>query len=290
MVFEKARGWRAYADVRRHLARAVRPRPRPPGLLQGRARDRAAPLARQARLRPRAGARPQLARSPRTASRRTRRSTCRTSTSSSCDCPRRPRRAGHLGPRARGRSEREAQRRFFAAVGRPVVALAIGTSDPEREWPAAALGGALRRARRAVRPAAGAGGRRLAARARDGARASSRAARHRPALDPGRRRSATSSGCSTGSALVVALDSAPLHLAVALDRPVIALCGAWNPKRTGPYRFRDLLVDAYGDPGEDYPVSARAATGPDGRASRSPTSSSASSAGAPATAPPPAAA
>jgi heptosyltransferase I len=32
--------------------------------------------------------------------------------------------------------------------------------------------------------------------------------------------------------------------------------GYTNPKRVGPYRrFHDLLVDAYGDPGEDYPVS-----------------------------------
>jgi heptosyltransferase I len=59
-----------------------------------------------------------------------------------------------------------------------------------------------------------------------------------------------------GSALVVSLDTGPLHMAVALDRPVIALMGYNNPKRVGPYRkFRDLLVDAYGDPGEDYPIS-----------------------------------
>jgi heptosyltransferase I len=64
-----------------------------------------------------------------------------------------------------------------------------------------------------------------------------------------------------GSALVVALDSAPQHMAVALDRPVIALCGAWNPKRTGPYRSRDLMVDAYGDPDEDYPISIARRTG-----------------------------
>jgi heptosyltransferase I len=45
-------------------------------------------------------------------------------------------------------------------------------------------------------------------------------------------------------------------MAVALDRPVIGLYGYTNPKRTGPYRrFQDLIVDAYGDPGEDYPVS-----------------------------------
>jgi heptosyltransferase I len=31
--------------------------------------------------------------------------------------------------------------------------------------------------------------------------------------------------------------------------------GYTNPKRVGPYDFsRDLLIDAYGDPGEDYPL------------------------------------
>jgi heptosyltransferase I len=45
-------------------------------------------------------------------------------------------------------------------------------------------------------------------------------------------------------------------MAVALDRPVVSLLGYTNPKRTGPYRrFHDLMIDAYGDPGEDYPVS-----------------------------------
>jgi heptosyltransferase I len=32
--------------------------------------------------------------------------------------------------------------------------------------------------------------------------------------------------------------------------------GYTNPKRTGPYRkFKDLIIDAYGDPGENYPIS-----------------------------------
>ena len=58
-----------------------------------------------------------------------------------------------------------------------------------------------------------------------------------------------------GSALVISLDTGPMHMAVALGRPVIALIGCNNPKRTGPYRrFHDLLVDAYGEPGEDYAV------------------------------------
>jgi heptosyltransferase I len=43
---------------------------------------------------------------------------------------------------------------------------------------------------------------------------------------------------------------------------VISLMGYTNPKRTGPYRrYHDLLIDAYGNPGEDYPVSMENRTG-----------------------------
>jgi heptosyltransferase I len=63
-------------------------------------------------------------------------------------------------------------------------------------------------------------------------------------------------GILSGSSLVLAPDTGPLHMAVALDRPVVSLMGYTNPRRTGPYRrFGDLLVDAYGDPGESYPIS-----------------------------------
>jgi heptosyltransferase I len=55
------------------------------------------------------------------------------------------------------------------------------------------------------------------------------------------------------SSLVLAPDTGPLHMAVALDKPTIALMGYTNPKRTGPYRkFHDLLIDAYAEPGEEY--------------------------------------
>jgi len=58
------------------------------------------------------------------------------------------------------------------------------------------------------------------------------------------------------SSLVLSPDTGPLHMSVALNRPVISLIGYTNPKRTGPYRrFHDLIIDAYGDPGEDYPIS-----------------------------------
>lgn len=55
------------------------------------------------------------------------------------------------------------------------------------------------------------------------------------------------------SELVLAPDTGPLHIAIALDKPVISLMGYTNPKRTGPYRkYHDLIVDAYANPGEDY--------------------------------------
>lgn len=63
-------------------------------------------------------------------------------------------------------------------------------------------------------------------------------------------------GIIDGSALVLSPDTGPLHMTVALNRPVISLMGYTNPKRVGPYRrFHDLMIDAYGDPGEDYPLS-----------------------------------
>jgi heptosyltransferase I len=62
-------------------------------------------------------------------------------------------------------------------------------------------------------------------------------------------------GILDASSLVLAPDTGPLHMAVALDRPVVSLMGYTNPKRTGPYRrFHDLIVDAYGDPDETYGI------------------------------------
>ena len=52
------------------------------------------------------------------------------------------------------------------------------------------------------------------------------------------------------SALVVAPDTGPLHLAHALGVPVVGLFGHTNPWRVGPWRdFRDLVVDRYTEPG-----------------------------------------
>lgn len=46
------------------------------------------------------------------------------------------------------------------------------------------------------------------------------------------------------SAVVVAHDSAPVHIAAALGRPLVAVCGPTNPARTGPYAARDSVIQA----------------------------------------------
>ena len=157
----------------------------------------------------------------------------------------------HLGPWP---EERTWQRDFFARFERPAAALVVATSKPEKDWvperwaevsdalwhdyglEPVLVGGRSDRELRAERVILD-------------------RARHRPrsALGSGLRRLVS---ILDGSALVLAPDTGPLHMSVALDRPVVSLMGYTNPKRTGPYRrFHDLLVDAYGDPGEPYPVS-----------------------------------
>jgi heptosyltransferase I len=60
--------------------------------------------------------------------------------------------------------------------------------------------------------------------------------------------------------VVVAPDTGPLHLAVALGVPTVGLYGLSDPRRCGPYRhFEELVVDHYNEPGEDpeRPVTRR---------------------------------
>jgi heptosyltransferase I len=55
--------------------------------------------------------------------------------------------------------------------------------------------------------------------------------------------------------LVLAPDTGPLHMSVAVGTPVISLIGYTDPRRTGPYRkFHDLIIDAFHEPGETTPV------------------------------------
>jgi heptosyltransferase I len=147
--------------------------------------------------------------------------------------------------------ERAWQRSFFAAFDRPTAAIVVATSKPEKDWLPerwAAVCDALA-ADYGLQPVlvGGRSPRELAAEAEI-----VRLARHRPvsALGSGLRNLVS---ILDGSALVLSPDTGPLHVAVALDRPVVSLIAYSNPKRVGPYRrFRDLMIDAYGDPDEDY--------------------------------------
>jgi heptosyltransferase I len=58
------------------------------------------------------------------------------------------------------------------------------------------------------------------------------------------------------SDVLVSPDSGPLHIGVALGTPSVGLMAYTNPKRVGPYRFRDLMVDAFGEPHEEYGADA----------------------------------
>ena len=150
--------------------------------------------------------------------------------------------------------ERAWQREFLARFDRPIAPIVVGTSKVEKDWlperwaevsdalygdfglqPVLVGGRSARelhaehvireRARLPVTSALGSGLRNLV-------------------------------GILDGAALALSPDTGPLHMAVALNRPTIALMGYTNPRRVGPYRrFHDLLIDAYGEPGEDYPVS-----------------------------------
>jgi len=156
-----------------------------------------------------------------------------------------------LGPWAH---ERPWQQEFFAKIDRPAASIVVATSKPQKDWLPerwAEVVDALY-ADYGLQPVL-VGGR--SPRELHAEQVIMERARHRPvsALGSGLRNLV---GILDGSALVLAPDTGPLHMAVALDRPVVSLIGYTNPKRTGPYRrFHDLIVDAYGDPGEDYPLS-----------------------------------
>ena len=150
--------------------------------------------------------------------------------------------------------EREWQYRFKSPIERPIASLVVGTSKPEKDWIPerwAEVADALHEQfEMQVVLVGGKSERELAAE-----RIVMGKAKHKP-------RSELGSGLRNlvsildASSLVLSPDTGPLHMAVALDRPVISLMGYTNPKRTGPYRrFQDLIIDAYGDPGENYPIS-----------------------------------
>ncbi len=138
----------------------------------------------------------------------------------------------------------------------PTVACVIGTSKPEKEWPAeryAAVIDALAESHGARTILVGGRSPREDA-AADAIR---RAAAH-PPLDLRAWDLRRVVYLLSQADVLVSPDTGPLHVGVALGTPTVALMGYTNPKRYGPYRrFPDLLIDAFGDPVEDYAIDAK---------------------------------
>ncbi|HET7462666.1 MAG TPA: glycosyltransferase family 9 protein [Longimicrobium sp.] len=140
--------------------------------------------------------------------------------------------------------------------GGPTVAFVVGTSKPEKEWPPeryAAVMDTLAESRAARSILVGGHSPR-----ENAAAEAIRTATAHPPLDLRAwdlRRVVYLLGRAD---VLVSPDTGPLHIGVALGTPTVGLIGYTNPKRYGPWRrFHDLLLDAFGDPGEDYPVDAK---------------------------------
>ncbi|HET7551289.1 MAG TPA: glycosyltransferase family 9 protein [Gemmatimonadaceae bacterium] len=147
-----------------------------------------------------------------------------------------------LGP---WESERVWQRELVSRFDRPIASLVIGSSRREKDWIAerwAAVANSLY-ADFGLQPVL-VGGR--SPREVETEREIMAHASPAPVslLDSGLRRLVS---ILDASSLVISLDTGPLHMAVALRRPVISLIGFSNPGRTGPYRAsQDLIVSSYG--------------------------------------------
>ena len=148
-------------------------------------------------------------------------------------------------------NERPFQQEFLARFDRPTAAIVVATSKPQKDWLPerwAQVADALWHEFN-LQPVL-VGGR--STREVNAEEVILQRARHTPhsALGSGLRNLV---GILDGSALVLSPDTGPLHMSVALGRPTISLMGYTNPKRTGPYqRFHDLIVDAYADGSPDY--------------------------------------
>jgi heptosyltransferase I len=152
-------------------------------------------------------------------------------------------------------AERQWQKDFYSKIERPAVPIVVATSKAQKDWLPerwAEVCDALY-ADFGLQPILVGG---KSEREINAERIIMEKTSHKPisALGNGGLRGLV--GIFDGAALVISPDTGPLHISVALDRPVVSLIGYSNPKRVGPYRkFRELMIDVYGEPGEDYPFS-----------------------------------
>lgn len=151
--------------------------------------------------------------------------------------------------------ERSKQRAFFDRLERPACAVVVGTSKPGKNWTAERYARVLERieADHGLQPVLVGGPSAIEREAADRILGATKAQVVDALADDVRRLV----WLLDGSRLAISPDTGPLHIARALDVPVVGLFGYTNPLRYGPYRrFADLIVDGYAAfPGEAYPCS-----------------------------------
>ena len=156
--------------------------------------------------------------------------------------------------------EREAQRKRVERIGGSYAAIVVATSKPEKDWNPdrwAAVCDVLKDKYDLQPVLVGAD----SERERDATATITARAKSAPisALGSGLRNLVS---ILDASEIVLSPDTGPLHMAVAIDKPVISLIGYTDPRRTGPFRkFQDLIIDAYHDPEESGPVTMETRSG-----------------------------
>jgi heptosyltransferase I len=152
--------------------------------------------------------------------------------------------------------EETSQRDFFSSLDAPGCALVVASSDPRKNWTVDGY------AEVATKLRAGFGLAPILVGGRsEGEERMARAILGR--VPRGEVVDARGGGLRrllwllAGSTLVISPDTGPLHMARAVDTPVVGLFGFTNPKRSGPYRrFTELVVDGFARSGEEtYGVS-----------------------------------
>lgn len=163
------------------------------------------------------------------------------------------------------REERSRQQSFFSSLERPAAALVVASSDSKKNWTVDGYAKVAHHLRwdRGLQPILVGGSSRMEEKMARGilARCGTEVT---DARGGGLRRLLW---LLSGSVLAISPDTGPLHMARAMEVPVIGLYGYTNPKRSGPYRlYTDLIVDGYARaPGEDYKVSTERRPGGMGR-------------------------
>ena len=156
----------------------------------------------------------------------------------------------HIGPRG---GELDYQTKFIVQFDRPIASIVVATSKPAKDWIPERWAQVcdILFEQYGLQPVLVGGNSERETTSAAEIISKSRSKPHN-ALGSGLRNLVS---ILDASEVVLAPDTGPLHIAVALGQPVISLMGYTDPRRTGPYRhFHDLIIDAFHEPGESGPV------------------------------------